>query len=421
MRVLGHGFEPGCAVLLAGAPISGVTHVSDVELRFVAPPRAAPEAVDVGVVNPTGLAHRRPLALAYVKAPPRVDSVTPASGSNAGGSALALRGQGFDDGSAVYVCGIAAEVTSRSAEEIVVKAPAVARDGLVDVRVVNLDDQAHTLPNAFRYVAPLPPPELREVSPRQGSQLGGLAVAILGEGFADGVKVRFGGVPAQVRFLTGKELAATTPAFTGYGEVAVEVENPDGATSTLPEGFTYESRPAPEIAGITPTSGPTTGGTRVVIEGKNFGPECAVYLGREHPKDQVVKSATEIHIVTPARKQHGVVDVEVALPGAPKAVMKNGFRYDAVPAPVITSVSPNAGAVGGGTEMTIGGKGFLKETAVLVDGKAPRTVKVIDASTIELKTPPGDAGKMVDVVVRNPDGKEAVQKRAFLYDPRYRG
>ena len=48
-------------------------------------------------------------------------------------------------------------------------------------------------------------------------------------------------------------------------------------------------------------------------------------------------------------------------------------------------------------------------------------MKVIDASTIELKTPPGEAGKMVDVVVRNPDGKEAVQKRAFLYDPRYRG
>ncbi len=83
-------------------------------------------------------------------------------------------------------------------------------------------------------------------------------------------------------------------------------------------------------------------------------------------------------------------------------------------------MSPNAGAVGGGTEMTISGKSFLKETAVLVDGKAPKTVKMIDASTIELKTPPGEAGKMVDVIVRNPDGKEAVQKRAFLYDPRYR-
>jgi hypothetical protein len=33
--------------------------------------------------------------------------------------------------------------------------------------------------------------------------------------------------------------------------------------------------------------------------------------------------------------------------------------------------------------------------------------------------PPGEAGKMVDIAVRNPDGKEALQRRAFLYDPRY--
>jgi archaellum component FlaG (FlaF/FlaG flagellin family) len=70
--------------------------------------------------------------------------------------------------------------------------------------------------------------------------------------------------------------------------------------------------------------------------------------------------------------------------------------------------------------MTVAGKNFRKDTIVLVDGKPPKVVKFIDAATLELKTPPGDAGKMVDVAVRNPDGKEAVQKRAFLYDPRYR-
>jgi hypothetical protein len=36
-------------------------------------------------------------------------------------------------------------------------------------------------------------------------------------------------------------------------------------------------------------------------------------------------------------------------------------------------------------------------------------------------SPGGVLNSRVDVVVRNPDGKEAVQKRAFLYDPRYRG
>src|SRR6185437_5134850 len=118
VRVLGRGFETGCAVLVGGAPVSGVTHVSDAEVRFAAPPRAQPEPVDVAVVNPTGLSHRRPAAFAYVKPAPRIDSVSPAQGPNAGGTALVVRGQGFDDGAAVYVCGIAAEVAFRSADEL---------------------------------------------------------------------------------------------------------------------------------------------------------------------------------------------------------------------------------------------------------------------------------------------------------------
>jgi hypothetical protein len=197
--------------------------------------------------------------------------------------------------------------------------------------------------------------------------------------------------------------------------------NPDGVSATLEAAFTYEARPAPTITGVTPQMGPTTGGTKLVIEGTNFGKDAQVYVGREHPKDQVVKSATEIHVVTAPRKMAGVVDVEVAVPGVPRATLKNAFRYDAVPAPVITSVSPNAGGIGGGTEMSIEGKNFLKDSVVLVDGKAPKTVKFVSATLLEVKTPAGQEGKMVDVIVRNPDGKEAVQKRAFLYDPRYRG
>src|SRR5262249_54996278 len=145
-----------------------------------------------------------------------------------------------------------------------------------------------------------------------------------------------------------------------------------------------------------------------------------VYIGRENPRDISWKSATEIHVITAPRKAVGLCDVEVAAPGVTKAVMKNGFRFDAVPAPVVSSVSPNAGAVAGGTEMSITGKNFLKESIVLVDNKQPKAVKFINATTLEFKTPPGESGKMVDVIVRNPDGKEAVQKRAFLYDPRYR-
>lgn len=416
----GASFEQGCAVLFDGAPLAEVTYLGASELVVRAPPHRAVESVDLAVVNPTGLAHRIPRGFAYRKAAPRVASLSPLSGENVGGTRLTLRGRDFDEKVAVFVCGLGARVIWRSPEELEVVTPPVARDGLVDLRVVNTDDQAHTLEKGFRYDAAQPPPVLAQVSPDKGSQLGGLKVAVLGDDFADGVKVRFGGVEAAVRFLTRKQLEVTVPARESAGEIAVEVVNPDGKVAALEAGFVYEARPAPAITSASPSMGPTTGGTRLVIEGINFTRDCQVHVGRELPRDQVVKSATEIHVVTAPRKAAGVVDVEVGAPGVPRAVLKNGFRYDAVPAPTITSVSPNAGAPAGGTELTISGKNFLKDTAVLIDGKAPRAVKLVDAQTLELKMPPGEPGRMVDVVVRNPDGKEATQKRAFLYDPRYR-
>jgi hypothetical protein len=414
----GRNFMPGAGVEVAFEPVSEVSYESPTCLRFVAPPHATVEAVDVAVVNPTGLRHRLSCCFSYRLPAPKLESVSPGFGPNAGGTALTLRGKDFVEGCLVLVCGIEVKASSFRSDEIVVTSPAVSRDGPADVVIVNPDEQRCVLEKAYRYDAELLPPSLTTVSPSRGSAAGGLVVALIGENFTEQSVVRFGGATAQVRFLTHKELSVTTPE--GSGLVPVEVVNPDGATATLYEAFTYEALPAPTISGISPVNGPSVGGTKVVIEGTNFNPSCTVYLGREYPKDMVYKSPTEIHIVTAPRKAAGVVDVEVMAPGVPKAVMKNGYRYDAVPAPVISSVSPNRGGTGGGTELTISGQNFLKESVVLVDGKPVPKVKLVDKGTLELKMPGGTDGKMVDVAVRNPDGKEAVQKRAFLYDARYR-
>ena len=57
-------------------------------------------------------------------------------------------------------------------------------------------------------------------------------------------------------------------------------------------------------------------------------------------------------------------------------------------------------------------------TEVLLDG-IEVTAKVVSGTSIELKTPGGKDGRMVDVMVRNPDGKQDVEVRAFVYDERY--
>jgi len=70
--------------------------------------------------------------------------------------------------------------------------------------------------------------------------------------------------------------------------------------------------------------------------------------------------------------------------------------------------------------VTIAGEHFVPGAVVLVDGEPLATTRVRDAATMVFTTPPGEGGVMVDVVVRSPTGQEAVAKRAFLYDPRYR-
>jgi hypothetical protein len=91
-----------------------------------------------------------------------------------------------------------------------------------------------------------------------------------------------------------------------------------------------------------------------------------------------------------------------------------------MPAPIITVVSPAKGTVDGGTELSIEGKNFAEGCVVLVGGVPVKRAKRISGSVLEAFTPGGDDGKLVDVAVKNPDGQQAVQKRAFQYDARYR-
>src|SRR5262249_55720498 len=187
----------------AGVVWAEVTYDSETAIRIITPRQSEVGPVAVTVVNPTGLAHCVRDAFVYQRMAPRLDAVSPSSGPNAGGTRLTLKGDGFGPGSVVFICGIAAPVAFKSVNEIEVTTPAVSRDGPVDIRIVNGDDdQAHTLEKAFRYVAPLPPPTLSAVSPNRGAQAGGLKVAILGEDFAEGVVVRFGGALSKVTFLT---------------------------------------------------------------------------------------------------------------------------------------------------------------------------------------------------------------------------
>lgn len=85
-------------------------------------------------------------------------------------------------------------------------------------------------------------PTVVQVDPKTGSMEGGEEVTLRGDGFRDGVVVRFGGRAAtDVRVKDGSTLVAKTPPADEPGSVDVEVLDPGGQKGSLPDGFTYTS------------------------------------------------------------------------------------------------------------------------------------------------------------------------------------
>lgn len=420
LAIEGEGFTEGSCVTLFDDRAVGVEYDGPTRLRFVAPPRKVSPSGAIAVTNPDGTHAYLERAFEYVDPPPpSIASVEPSEAWVTGGARLTLRGAGFARGAVVTLGGVQIVPELEAEDALVIVAPPAEQAGPVAVRVSNPDGGAAERSDLFRYVRAPAPPKLIELSPREGPTAGGQTLLLVGDNFDEATVVRLGEVTCVARVLSPTRLEIETPPRGEPGAVAIELVK-EGVAVRFESVYVYESRRPPRITSVTPTRGPVSGGTRLVIDGENFGEDCTVRIGREPAGARCVRSANCIEVLTPPAKTAGITDVEVIARGLPPAVAKSAFQYEAQPPPVITSVAPNRGGTNGGTELSIEGKAFTAGCTVLVGGKQAPKVKVISQTTIEALTPPGTHGQLVDVVVKNADGKDATARRAFQYDDRYR-
>ncbi len=121
---------------------------------------------------------------------PTVSSVSPNSGSTAGGTAVTITGTNFVTGATVtFGASAATNVAVVNSTTITATTP-VGSAGAVTVTVTNPGGQSGSLASAFTYIAP---PTVGSVSPNNGPAAGGTAVTITGTNFATGATVTFGG------------------------------------------------------------------------------------------------------------------------------------------------------------------------------------------------------------------------------------
>jgi hypothetical protein len=178
--------------------------------------------------------------------------------------------------------------------------------------------------------------------------------------------------------------------------------------TTLPTPTTA----APTISSISPSSGPTVGGTLVTIIGSNFQDGATVSFGQVAATNVKFNSSTRLEATTPAESA-GLVDVTVTNPHGQPVVHMDAFTFT-TPAPMISTIAPTSGSTNGGTLVTIIGSNFQDGATVSFGQVAATNVKFNSSTRLEATTP-AESASLVDVTVTNPDGQSAVHRGGFTF------
>ena len=170
--------------------------------------------------------------------------------------------------------------------------------------------------------------------------------------FSTGLTVTMDGtqVLSYTASLPANVLVGFTGATGGFNDVH-RVQNVSITAGVTPP-------PAPTVTGVSPTSGPTAGGTSVAITGTNFTGASAVKFGATAATAFTVNNATSISATAPAGS--ATVDVTVTTVGGTSVANAND-RYTYVappPVPTVTGVSPASGPTAGGTSVSVTGTNF---------------------------------------------------------------
>ena len=379
---------------------------------------------------------------------PFISSISPTSGSCAGGDPVTINGGRFGSAAAnvrVLFGGNPATVRSVSDTQLSVLTPAKTLSNpqvpeKVDIVILFFVDDIPAgnvaASKAFTYYCVDPNKRLTvtSVTPNSGKPEGGQQVIVTGSNFlpsqtssAATTRVTFGASPASVVSVTDTQITVQTPrhilanpAVPETVDVAVTADLGlvSQQSGLLPNSFTYRSdgggstcagAPGLFIATVKPaeptTSGSPDGGDVVVVTGGGFlaGATSAEALSRTQVFfggiQGVVSSVndSELRVTTPRRilanpDKPETVDVRVIVDaGGPReACIEVTKAYTYYPGgslvPVITSMSPSSGPNDVSTRVTLFGRNFKLPMQVFVGGVEAAVVD-IRASEIVFLTP----------------------------------
>ncbi len=260
--------------------------------------------------------------------------------------------------------------------------------------------------------------DINSVQPGRSSNLGGIPVEIIGTNFPADARVMFGFAEATaVQVLSDTRIqcivpqsSATEPLY--VGPVNVRVLGAD-STGMLEAGFEY-FEPV-RITEVSPTRGPSEGGTAVTVTGTGFVGNTDVRFGSSAPVHAAVFDDTTLLVTAPPlpRGTYGVTVIN----GNGNASLAAAFStYDRVR---VQDVTPFAGPLLGGTAVVVTGRGFVSGTTLHFGLQELTATASLDESQLlatTLAAPAGTSEGPVDVVADTLTGKSTLRDGFVYFD-----
>lgn len=411
VTIKGYNYDRNAKVAFGDIPAASVTWVSENQILATSPPHQ-PECVEITITNPNGqfAGDADRCDFRFIAPVPTVDAVTPSSVYYGGQQIVSVTGSNFFGSNVSFGSESCTNQTVLDPHTMTALQP-LLNPGTFDLQVRNADSTTSViLPKAVTILG------TPSIDPIFGPRAGGTVVTLRGNAFQEGAEVFFGqSRAASVTFVDATTLRATTPPNSG-GTVRIWVRNPNGLFMIFQDFAFVTLNDAMSLAGVSPATGPTVGGTQLTITGAGFvaPPFLHAWVGGIPATNVTKVDETTIQVTTPAHDE-GVVDVVVMNQdsNASTAVLEGSYTY-ILPAPTITSITPAGGLPEGGTSVTIHGANFSAGAMVKIGGLDLVNPVFVNSATITGTTPPHVAGT-VDVVVTNPGPNASTLTGAFTY------
>jgi uncharacterized protein YjdB len=180
-------------------------------------------------------------------------------------------------------------------------------------------------------------------------------------------------------------------------------------------GLTLHMAPPPlppTITAVTPSSGPSTGGTKITISGTRFSSPASVKIGGLAATNVQVAGPTSLTAVTPAETP-GSVEISVSNVNGTGS-LQPGFTY--LGPPTVTRISPTSGPSSGGNVINLYGLSFTPDIKVTIGG-TPATNINVSPTLITATIPAHAIGTQASVVISNSSGTATAATPYAYLDP----